>query len=190
MDEPTPAETHRRHAAVFTALVHGADPSTWDAPAPVDGWTARDVVGHLVAWLPGLLSSGSDVTLPPGPSIADDPVAAWEHHAGAVQAVLDDPSTGTLMLTNPHFGEMPVDRAIDSFYNPDVFLHAWDLAKATGQAIDLGEETCAAMLAGMEPMDAMLRQSGQYGPKVEVPAGASAQDRLMGFIGRDPAAWA
>jgi hypothetical protein len=39
----------------------------------------------------------------------------------------------------------------------------------------------------MEPMDELLRSSGQYGPRVVVPAEAPAVDRLMGFIGRDPA---
>lgn len=187
MPTPTPAENHRQNAMTFTALVRSAEPGAWDSPAPVDGWTARDVVGHLVSWLPGLLSSS--VTLPAGPSVDEDPVAAWEHHTDAVQALLDDPATPSLVLANPHFGELPVDRAVDNFYTPDVLLHSWDLAKATGQPIDLGEERCAAMLAGMEPMDEMLRQSGQYGPRVEVPETASSQDKLMGFIGRDPRRW-
>jgi hypothetical protein len=39
----------------------------------------------------------------------------------------------------------------------------------------------------MQPIDAMLRSSGQYGPPVSVPAEAPVTDRLMGFIGRDPA---
>jgi len=43
-----------------------------------------------------------------------------------------------------------------------------------------------AMLAGMQPIDEVLRASGQYGPKVPVPADAPVQDRLLGFIGRDP----
>lgn len=38
----------------------------------------------------------------------------------------------------------------------------------------------------MLPMDEVLRASGEYGPKVEVPADADAETRLMGFIGRDP----
>jgi hypothetical protein len=42
------------------------------------------------------------------------------------------------------------------------------------------------MLAGMEPMDELLRSSGQYGPKVDVPEDADVQTRLLGFIGRDP----
>jgi uncharacterized protein (TIGR03086 family) len=184
-----PAENHRRDAAIFSAVVDAADAESWDRPAPVDGWTARDVVAHLVEWLPSLLSAGSDVVLPPGPDVAEDPVGAWAHHRDAVQAFLDDPASHQRLISNQHFGEMPVPVAIDQFYTADVFMHAWDLAMATGQQIDLGEERCAATLAGMEPLDELLRQSGQYGPRVDVPADASAQDKLMGFIGRDPLAW-
>ena len=91
------------------------------------------------------------------------------------------------MLSNPHIGEVPLDQAIDRFYTADVFMHTWDLARATGQDDRLDPELCAEMLAGMEPIDEMLRASGQYGPRVPVPADADAQTRLLGFIGRDPA---
>ena len=88
---------------------------------------------------------------------------------------------------NPHIGEVPLDQAVDRFYTADVFMHTWDLARATGQDDTLDADTCAVMLAGMEPMDEVLRASGQYGAKVPVPADAHVQDRLIGFIGRDPA---
>ena len=42
------------------------------------------------------------------------------------------------------------------------------------------------MFVGMEPMDEMLRASGQYGPRVEVADDADAVSRLMAFIGRRP----
>lgn len=42
------------------------------------------------------------------------------------------------------------------------------------------------MLAGMEPLDELLRSSGQYGPAVPVPEEADVQTPLLGFIGRDP----
>ena len=45
---------------------------------------------------------------------------------------------------------------------------------------------CADLLAGMEPMEAVIRSSGQYGERVPVPPGADARTRLLGFIGRDP----
>ena len=105
-----------------------------------------------------------------GPSVDDDPVAAWQVHSDAVQALLDDPAT-------PAQGARPTrtsatcrcDEAVDRFYTADVFMHTWDLARATGQDETLDAEKCAELLAGMEPMDDMLRASGQYGPRVEVP---------------------
>ena len=64
---------------------------------------------------------------------------------------------------------MPLGHAIDMIYTSDVFLHRWDLARATGQDETLDPDKCAAMLEGMLPMDEVLRQSGQYGPRVERP---------------------
>jgi uncharacterized protein (TIGR03086 family) len=113
-------------------------------------------------------------------------VGAWEAHCAAVQAVLDDPATSTKVLTNPHLGEVPLPDAIDRFYTPDVFMHTWDLARATGQDDTLDADTCAAMLEGMMGFEDAMRSSGQYGPRVNVPDDASVQDRLIAFIGRDP----
>ncbi len=180
----SPADRHRALAAGFTARVLGA--TNWDAAAPVDGWVARDVVRHLTDWLPALLASGSDVVLRRGPSVDIDPVAAWQVHCGSVQELLDDPATPARTLTNPHLGELPVDLAVDRFYTTDVFLHTWDLARSTGQDDRLDAALCAELLAGMEPMDDVLRASGQYGPRVFVPDSADPQSRLIGFIGRDP----
>lgn len=179
-----PAARHRAVAATFTDRVR--DVSDWDAPSPVAGWAARDVVRHLVEWFPAFLESGAGVTLPAGPAVTDDPVGAWQTQAGAVQALLDDPATAGKVLANPHTGDVPLDRAVDRFYTADVFMHTWDLARATGQDETLDEGLCAALLTGMEPIEELMRSSGQYGPRVAVPDDADAQTRLLGFIGRDP----
>ena len=65
-------------------------------------------------------------------------------------------------------------------------MHTWDLARATGQDDRLDPGFCAQLLAGMEHMEAVIRSSGQYGARVEVPGDADPQTRLLGFIGRDP----
>ncbi|MGN9802880.1 TIGR03086 family metal-binding protein [Micromonospora sp. L32] len=179
-----PAERHRRIAATFTDRVRDAKP--WDAPSPVPGWTARDVVRHLVEWFPPFLAAGAGVELPSGPSVDDDPVAAWQAHCDGVQALLDDPETPQRMLVNRHIGEVPLDQAIDRFYTCDVFMHTWDLARATGQDDRLDTDFCAVLLSGMEPLEDVIRSSGQYGPGVPTPDDADAQTRLIGFIGRDP----
>jgi uncharacterized protein (TIGR03086 family) len=178
------ADEHRATAGVFTARVRGVAADGWDAPAPCDGWVARDVVRHLVEWFPGFLRAGAGVELPAGPSVDDDPVAAWTVHSDAVQALLDDPATAGRMLTNPHTGNLPLDRAVAMFYTTDVFLHTWDLARATGQDERLDPDRCAELLDGMLPMDAALRSSGHYGPRVAVADDADPQTRLLAFIGR------
>jgi hypothetical protein len=66
-------------------------------------------------------------------------------------------------------------------------MHAWDLARASGQEDMLDADEAARLFEGMLPIDEMLRQSGQYGPRIAVPDDAPAVDRLMAFIGRDPA---
>lgn len=184
MTLPTvPAERHRVVAETFSARVRGA--ADWDAPAPVAGWHARDVVGHLVDWFPGFLESATGLRLDRGPAWQEDPVEAWRVHADAVQRLLDGPGAAT-PFRHPFVGEMPLPDAVDRFYTTDVFLHTWDLARATGQDERLDPETCADLLAGMTPIEELLRSSGQYGPRVPVPDDADAQTRLLGFIGRDP----
>lgn len=178
------ADEHRRVAGVFTERVEGT--TDWDAPAPVDGWTARDVVRHLVEWFPAFLESGAGVRLDRGPSVDDDPVAAWRTHSDAVQGLLDDPATPAKVLSDPHIGEVPLDEAVDRFYTADVFMHTWDLSRATGQDETLDPGKCAVMLEGMEPFEEAMRASGQYGPRVAVPDDADVQTRLLAFIGRDP----
>jgi uncharacterized protein (TIGR03086 family) len=180
------AEEHRRVAAEFSATVDGVTGDGWERPAPPAGWVARDVVRHLTEWFPGFLAAATGLELPPGPSVDEDPAAAWHHQVAAVQALLDDPVAAGREHDLPHLGRMTLADAIGRVYTTDVFLHRWDLARATGQDEQLDEATCVRLLEGMAPMDATLRASGHYGPRVEVPEGADAQTRLLAFIGRQP----
>ena len=186
--DQTAADEYREIAGRFTALVEAVpDDATWNRQSPVAEWTARDVVRHLVEWFPAFLASSADVHLPPGPSVDDDPAGAWDHLQREVQAILDDPASADRVLSNPHIGSVPLPEAVSRFFTGDVFMHTWDLARATGQDDTLDPERCEVMLAGMEPVEGLMRDSGQYGARVEVPDDADPQTRLLGFIGRDPA---
>jgi len=182
----TPADEHRSIAGTFTERVRGVPAGAWDSQSPVPEWKARDVVRHLVEWFPPFLESGAAIELPHGPSVDDDPVAAWTLHANAVQRVLDDPATERRMFEHRHIPEMPLGPAISRFYTADVFMHTWDLARATGQDERLDQARCRELYEGMLPLDEMLRASGQYGPKVDVPEDADYQTKMLGFIGRTP----
>ncbi len=180
------ADEHRWIAGVFTERVRGVAADAWGNPAPAAGWSARDVVRHLVEWFPAFLKAGSGIELPSGPSVDDDPVGAWTAHSDGVQALLDDTAARGKILTNVHIGEMPLDQAVDRFYTSDVFMHTWDLARATGQDETLDRDKCAELLEGMLPLEEVLRASGQYGARVEVADDADVQTQLLGFIGRTP----
>jgi uncharacterized protein (TIGR03086 family) len=75
---------------------------------------------------------------------------------------------------------------IAAIYTMELTAHTWDLASATGQLEALDDELAEASLpvaATMLPPD----QRGGYIPfdgVIPVPDGASAYDRLAGFLGR------
>ena len=62
----------------------------------------------------------------------------------------------------------------------------WQLVIGYAKQETLDPVKCAEMYQGMLPMDEALRQSGQYGPRVEVPDDADVQTKLLAFIGRTP----
>jgi uncharacterized protein (TIGR03086 family) len=72
------------------------------------------------------------------------------------------------------------------FCTGDVLVHTWDLARATGLDERLDPDEVHRMYEGMEPMDEVLRQSGQFGPRVRVPDDADEQTKLIAFTGRRP----
>ena len=173
-----------RHAEIserFTTLVRGA--VQWDVPSPVPEWNAADVVDHLTTWFPEFIAP-SGIALP---EPTTDRLTSWVIQVQAVQAILDDPTASAGAFIHPMLPPgQSVGQAINSFYTTDVFMHAWDLARATGQDDRLDADTCAEILAGMESMADMIRGSGQFGVQQPVAPDADAQDRLIAFIGRDP----
>jgi uncharacterized protein (TIGR03086 family) len=179
------ADRYRRISGAFTARVEAVPAAAWDAPAPPEGWVARDVVRHLVEWIPGFFT-GSGLDLPDGSSLVDDdPAAAWRQLDHALQAALDDPAV------SEHQFEMRGDMlrigdAVDQFCTGDVLVHTWDLARATGQDETLDAEEVHRQYEGMLPYDEALRASGHFGPAVPVPDDADEQTKLIAFLGRTP----
>jgi uncharacterized protein (TIGR03086 family) len=180
------AARYRKVAADFTERVKAVPADAWENPAPCEGWVARDVVRHLVEWIPAFLESAGGPALPTGPSVDDDPLGAWTTLSDGIQALLDDPEVASTTLSHPRAGTHSLDEAIGMFFLGDVLLHTWDLARATGLDEQLDADEVRGMLDGMLPLDEMLRQSGQYGPRVPVPADADAQTQLIAFVGRQP----
>ncbi|HKY15227.1 MAG TPA: TIGR03086 family metal-binding protein [Microthrixaceae bacterium] len=180
------ADRYRNVAAKFTTTAEGVAPDAWDRPAPCEGWVARDVVRHIVDWMPAFLAGAGGPSLAPGPSVDDDPVGAWIALDEQLQALLDDPEISARQLSHPQAGSHRTDEAIEMFFLGDVLVHTWDLARATGLDERLDPDEVHGMFMGLQPADEMLRSSGHYGPRVEVPDDADEQTKLLAFLGRRP----
>lgn len=180
------ADRYRTVAGTSTARVAGVPSEAWDNPAPCERWVPRDIVRHLVTWVPSLLTTGALIALPTGPSVDVDALGAWTTLSDAIQQVLDDPGVGSRAFVHPQAGSHPLDQAIGMFIMGDVLIHTWDLARATGQNETLDAAEVAGMYEGMLPIDAMLRTSGHYGPRVDVPDTADVQTKLIACTGRRP----
>ena len=172
-------------ADAFSDRVNAVPDAAWGNPSPCEGWLARDVVRHLVEWVPGFFTTTAGLEFPTGPSVDDDPVGAWATLRATLKRHLSDRSVAEREFDAP-MGRMTIEQAIDMIVTNDVFLHTWDLARATGLDETLDPVETQKMVEAMGPMDEMQRGSGQFGPRVEVPDDADAQTKLIAFIGRDP----
>jgi uncharacterized protein (TIGR03086 family) len=176
------ADRYRTLAASMTETIAGVAPDGWEAPTPCEGWTARDLVGHLVD-TSGMFLGFIEEAAPEGPSVADDPLGAFVAARDAVQAALDDPATATKEYDGM-FGHTSFAASVDGFLSADLVIHRWDLARATGQDEALPPDEVALIFERLAPMDEAMRRPGAFGPKVEPPPDADEQTKFLCFLGR------
>ena len=88
------ADRYRTLSEAFEQRVRAVSPDQWAAPSPCEGWTARDVVRHVVD-VHGMMLGFIGRTLSPAPGVDQDPAAALHAARADVQAVLDDPAIAT-----------------------------------------------------------------------------------------------
>lgn len=176
------ADRYRRLAAVLTRRLEAVPAGRWESPSPCEGWTTRDVVDHLVAWHRDVVRLGG-LSLPEGPSAADDPLAAWRHIRDAMQDLLDDPDRANTPYEGM-FGPTTVAATVDQFIGFDLIVHGWDIARAAGLDDTIPPDDVADLLPMVEQLGDNLRRPGVCGPAVPVPDDADDQTRLLGLLGR------
>lgn len=176
-------ERYERITGQFTDRVRAVPAEAWDDPSPCEGWTARDVVGHLTEWIPGFFGA-QGVEFPPVPSVADDPLAAWESVQTTIAAALADPRRADMPVETP-FSTQSFAETVDMIVIGDVFTHTWDLARATGQDESLDPDQLQRMVAAIGEMpEDVMRADGMFGPPIDVPADADDQTRYLAYVGR------
>lgn len=177
-------DRYRVAAQGFDAAVRAAHGDKWEAQSPCEGWTARDVVAHVVQGHRGVVSrvrGGEAEALAEG----EDPQVAWEAAFQAVQEIAADPEALSQEIDGPT-GRMPTGEIIGRFVTMDLLVHTWDLARAVGGNERLDEDSVRRAYEALKPMDAMIRQPQVFGPKLDPPPGADLQTEFLHFLGRRP----
>jgi len=155
-----------------------------DWPTPDEGWTVRDLLGHIVH----VESTVSTVVDPDSPMPVIEPTdTTWpevfEAGLNHIRTIFNEP--GVLERTaTTFFGPMPVGDFIARFLS-EFLVHGWDLAKATGQnpegPADVAERTFEAAKVS-NPAEG--RNPKAFAAPVEPPAGAGPTTKLAAWLGR------
>lgn len=176
------ADLYRRLAAGLTARVDAVPADRWENPSPCEGWTARDVLAHIVdtqAQMVGVVG----LSIPDGPSVTADPAGAWRHTRDAVQAILDDPAKAGLEYDG-HFGRTDLASTFRTFYCFDLVVHGWDIARATGLDETIPELDLDLLDGVIAQLGDSLHTDGVCGPALETPADADRTTRTLAALGR------
>ncbi|WP_370268989.1 TIGR03086 family metal-binding protein [Streptomyces sp. V4I8] len=169
-------------------VVRGISDATLSAPTPCAEYDVKALVNHvfqvIVQFQRLAVKEASDFGETPDrvagsaewrERLADETdrlVAAWSA-PGA-----EEGTTGGM--------NMPA-RLVGSMALLDLTVHAWDLARATGQEYPGADEAVVAELAGaVDELAPTARKMGVFGEPVPVAEGASAFERLLARTGRNP----
>lgn len=166
----------------FTTTVEAVPAGAWNNASPCEGWTAADVLAHVVDSEAGLLKkTGRDMSS--GPAVRADQSGAWAHARDAAQAALDDPKCAGVEYEG--FGaRTTVGATFGSFMSVDLVVHRWDIAHAAGIDNSIPVEDMAFVRAFTEHMGDVAQTSGAFGPRLSVPEDADEQTRFLALLGR------
>ena len=173
------------------AVVDAVPAERWDAPTPCSGWSARQLLGHLVDGqgqvLAMLAGEGPRAPVPEPEALGllagPDPAGSWcRAHQAAVAALRGAaPDAGVTTPLGPRTVEQLLGIAL-----VEPVVHTWDLATATGRPADLDPDAVRALLPGVLALGGQRAATGMYAAPVPVPDDAPAQDRLLAALGRRP----
>jgi uncharacterized protein (TIGR03086 family) len=168
--------------AVCQQVLRGVGGTQLGEPTPCTDYTVGDLVEHMLRSLSGVAGmTGAQITL----AHSGDAEARVAHAAEqTLQAWRGRGLDGTVTV-GPN--EMPA-RLAAGILSLEFLVHAWDLAVATGQKVQVADELATYVLdLGEQVITPQGRAGGAFADPVEVGPDAHALDRLVGFTGRTPA---
>ncbi|HET8988091.1 MAG TPA: TIGR03086 family metal-binding protein [Humibacillus sp.] len=175
-------QDYARLADRFGSVVDRLDDADWGRSSPCEGWSARDVLHHVVSTQRDFLSQhGIDASTPI--DLAATPRAGWHAHDERLRALLADPAVASHEYDGV-FGRTTVGASIVTFYGFDLVVHRWDIATAAGLTERLDDSELSMIESAADGFGEHLYDDGVCKPAVETPEGADRQTRVLARLGR------
>ena len=184
-------ELHGRCGRRFAALVAGVGSQQWHDETPCSEWDVRTLVHHLLSeqrWVPPLFEglTVEEVGERFEGDLMGDDGSAWPgllaSAIGEAHAAVAQP--GALKRTvHLSFGDASGQEYIMQL-TADLAIHAWDLARATGQDDALDPDAVALLLPWTEANADLVAGSGMFGSRIDAGPDAPDDVRLLGLLGR------
>lgn len=178
-----PVELYLVASRQALAVVEGVRAEQLGDPTPCTEWPVQALVDHIVAGSEYLLAAMAG-TAPA--SVERAGAADYRARLARVEHAAADPEALARTCTSPLGFEWTAGEAFAGTFM-DTLIHTWDLATATGQDTALDPqlvEVCVALF--LPDMPERGRAAGIVGPAVPLGPDASAQDRLLAAMGRQP----
>jgi uncharacterized protein (TIGR03086 family) len=176
------SDRYERVSEGFGARLRWVTPDQWAAPTPCTEWEIRDLVTHVIATHWRILAN-LDASAPHQVDPASDLSTQWSEASAAVKAALADPDRASQTVAGT-FGEQSFESLVGRLLCADTLVHTWDLARAAGQEEQLDPDAVVKAMEFLAPLDAAIRRPGGFAPKIDPPADADTQTRLLNFGGR------
>lgn len=193
------ADRYRHLADGFLDRIEATPHDRWDAPSPCFGWTARDVVAHVINGHRGIVAvvRGSRPVAAHGVAVsgmADAPAVeptadlalAYTACRDDLLAVLTDPALAGTRLPGGPLGAAPVEQAADLIGALELLTHSWDLARATGGDEKLDTDAVTRTHRALIPHYGALQATGAFLASIPAPSDADEQTAFLCFTGRRP----
>ena len=159
----------------------------WYAATPCDEWDVQALVAHLVLGEAMMLDLLSGNRIDPVPEmdvsiLGPNPLATWRGTAIAAMEAASAQEVEEKIYTHP-MGEVPGSIVL-GFRITENLIHAWDLAQARNQSLELPDDLAERCLEFWLPLADSLVASGMVGAPVHPPEDAAAGVRLLALFGR------
>jgi uncharacterized protein (TIGR03086 family) len=184
MDE---LELHGRALDIAALVVAGVKPGHMVSATPCPEWDVRAVMNHMVGgnrmFAAFALGQEAQPRVPGVDLVGDDPAGVYT--TTAVDACKAWRSDGALerMMTLP-IGTLP-GNVVVGMHGFDHYVHAFDIASATGQLETLDDELSTIYLERAKGIPASFRGPGKpFDVELMAPDGASIHERMAAATGR------